>query len=196
MDLPSKVIVFSPAMEIKNKPATLVAILPNGYYELWMEFSGRQHTVFAPISQTGPHLQRARRRDRHALRRDRALGRVAGVEAFRRSIRPPEPIRLGRAVPAHRSRRFVPRFGAGRRSLGISPGRGAGLADVRQRGREEARLRPPHERRRAADSGIHGIHEFVARARVPRKARRESRDWSPTRTSGEAGRTRSFREDS
>jgi len=53
MDLPSRVIVFSPAMEIKNKPATLVAILPNGYYELWMEFSGRQHTVFAPISQTG-----------------------------------------------------------------------------------------------------------------------------------------------
>ena len=53
MDLPSKVIVFSPAMEIKNKPATLVAILAHGYYELWMEFSGRQHTVFAPISQTG-----------------------------------------------------------------------------------------------------------------------------------------------
>jgi hypothetical protein len=53
MDLPSKVIVFSPPMEIKNKPATLVAILPHGYYELWMEFSGRQHTVFAPISQTG-----------------------------------------------------------------------------------------------------------------------------------------------
>jgi hypothetical protein len=53
MDLPSKVIVFSPVMEIKNKPATLVAILPTGYYELWMEFSGRQHTVFAPISQTG-----------------------------------------------------------------------------------------------------------------------------------------------
>jgi hypothetical protein len=53
MDLPSRVIVFSPAMEIKNKPATLVAILAHGYYELWMEFSGRQHTVFAPISQTG-----------------------------------------------------------------------------------------------------------------------------------------------
>lgn len=53
MDLPSRVIVFSPAMEIKNKPATLVAILSQGYYELWMEFSGRQHTVFAPISQTG-----------------------------------------------------------------------------------------------------------------------------------------------
>ena len=53
MDLPARVIVFSPSMEIKNKPATLVSILALGYYELWMEFSGRQHTVFAPISQTG-----------------------------------------------------------------------------------------------------------------------------------------------
>ena len=53
MDLPARVIVYSPSMEIKNKPATLVAVIPQGYYELWMEFSGRQHTVFAPISQTG-----------------------------------------------------------------------------------------------------------------------------------------------
>ncbi len=53
MDLPARVIVFSPAMEIKNKPATLVTVSPHGFYELWIEFSGRQHTVFAPISQTG-----------------------------------------------------------------------------------------------------------------------------------------------
>jgi hypothetical protein len=53
MDLPSRVIVFCPAMEVKNKPAILVAILQLGYYELSMDFSGRQHKVFAPISQTG-----------------------------------------------------------------------------------------------------------------------------------------------
>jgi len=53
MDLPARVIVFAPGMEIKNKPATLVSVSPQGYYELHMEFSGRRHTVLAPISETG-----------------------------------------------------------------------------------------------------------------------------------------------
>ncbi len=53
MDLPARVIVFAPVMEIKNKPATLVSISGSGYYELRMEFSGRRHTVLAPIVQTG-----------------------------------------------------------------------------------------------------------------------------------------------
>jgi hypothetical protein len=53
MDLPARVIVFAPVMEIKNKPATLVSVSEHGYYELRMEFSGRRHTVLAPILQTG-----------------------------------------------------------------------------------------------------------------------------------------------
>jgi len=53
MDLPARVIVFAPVMEIKNKPATLVSISEHGFYELRMEFSGRRHTVLAPILQTG-----------------------------------------------------------------------------------------------------------------------------------------------
>jgi hypothetical protein len=53
MDLPSKVIVFSPDMEIRNKPATLLSVSAHGYYELLMEFSGRRHTVLAPIGRTG-----------------------------------------------------------------------------------------------------------------------------------------------
>jgi len=53
MDLPAKVIVFSPCLEIKNRPAVLVSVSSGGYYELTMEFSGRRHSVLAPVSQTG-----------------------------------------------------------------------------------------------------------------------------------------------
>ena len=53
MDLPARVIVFSPGMEIKNKPAVLVSISPHGYYELTMDFSGRRHTILAPVAGTG-----------------------------------------------------------------------------------------------------------------------------------------------
>jgi hypothetical protein len=53
MDLPARVIVFAPGMEIKNKPAMLVSVSERGYYELRMEFSGRRHMVLAPISDTG-----------------------------------------------------------------------------------------------------------------------------------------------
>jgi len=53
MDLPARVIVFAPDMEIKNKPAQLISISPNGYYELTMDFSGRRHTILAPVAGTG-----------------------------------------------------------------------------------------------------------------------------------------------
>lgn len=53
MELPTRVIVFAPGMEIKNKPAVLVSVSERGYYELTMEFSGKRHTVLAPISETG-----------------------------------------------------------------------------------------------------------------------------------------------
>ena len=53
MDLPARVIVFAPILEIKNKPASLISVNPQGYYELRIELSGRRHTVLAPIGQTG-----------------------------------------------------------------------------------------------------------------------------------------------
>jgi hypothetical protein len=53
MDLPARVIVFAPGMEIKNKPAVLISVSERGYYELRMEFSGKRHLVLAPISETG-----------------------------------------------------------------------------------------------------------------------------------------------
>jgi hypothetical protein len=53
MDLPVRVIVFSPGMEIKNKPAVLISVSERGYFELTMELSGRRHTVLAPIAGTG-----------------------------------------------------------------------------------------------------------------------------------------------
>jgi hypothetical protein len=53
MELPAKVIVFSPCLEIKNQPAVLVSVSPQGFYELTMEFSGRRHSVLAPVAQTG-----------------------------------------------------------------------------------------------------------------------------------------------
>ncbi len=53
MDLPAQVIVFCPTLEIKNRPATLMSVSPQGYFELLMDFNGRRHRVLAPAAQTG-----------------------------------------------------------------------------------------------------------------------------------------------
>ena len=53
MELPARVIVFAPGMEIKNKPGILISVSERGYYELTMDFSGKRHTVLAPIAGTG-----------------------------------------------------------------------------------------------------------------------------------------------
>ena len=52
MDLPARVIIFCPTLELKNKPGRLMAISPNGYYEVWLDFAERNHTVLLPISGT------------------------------------------------------------------------------------------------------------------------------------------------
>jgi hypothetical protein len=52
VDLPARVIVFCPAMELKNKPGRLIAISPQGYYEVRIDFSERNHTVLLPIPGT------------------------------------------------------------------------------------------------------------------------------------------------
>ena len=52
MDLPARVIIFCPTLELKNKPGRLMAISPHGYYEVWLDFAERNHTVLLPISGT------------------------------------------------------------------------------------------------------------------------------------------------
>ena len=52
MDLPARVIIFCPTLEMKNKPGRLMAVSPNGYYEVWLDFSERNHTVLLPVAGT------------------------------------------------------------------------------------------------------------------------------------------------
>jgi len=52
LDLPARVIVFCPTLELKNKPGRLVAVSSNGYYEVWLDFADRNHTVLLPVAGT------------------------------------------------------------------------------------------------------------------------------------------------
>jgi hypothetical protein len=52
VDLPVKVIIFCPTLELKNKPGRLMAISPQGYYEIWLDFADRNHAVLLPIAGT------------------------------------------------------------------------------------------------------------------------------------------------
>ena len=46
----SKVILFCPMLDMKNKPALLMAISPLGYYECRVDLSAGNHTVYVPIA--------------------------------------------------------------------------------------------------------------------------------------------------
>ena len=53
MEIPAKVSIFNRTLELKGKPATLVAVNTNtGYYEVVMEVQARNHTVLFPVSET------------------------------------------------------------------------------------------------------------------------------------------------
>jgi hypothetical protein len=52
MDLPARVVIFCPSLEIKNKPGRLMAISPEGFYEVRLDFSERNHTALLPINGT------------------------------------------------------------------------------------------------------------------------------------------------
>ncbi len=52
MDLPARVVIYCPSLELKNKPGRLIAVLPNGYYEVRLDFAERNHTALLPISGT------------------------------------------------------------------------------------------------------------------------------------------------
>ena len=50
--MPSKVVIFCPMLEFKNKPATLMTISPHGYYEIRIDMAAGNHTVYLPITGT------------------------------------------------------------------------------------------------------------------------------------------------
>lgn len=52
MEIPAKVSVFNRTLDLKGKAASLIAVSPDGYYEINMEVNQRIHTVLFPISDT------------------------------------------------------------------------------------------------------------------------------------------------
>ena len=52
MDLPARVIIFCPTLELKNKPGRLMAVSSNGYFEVRLDFAERNHTALLPVAGT------------------------------------------------------------------------------------------------------------------------------------------------
>jgi hypothetical protein len=53
MELPSKVMVYSQILGLNGTQGTLVAIRPDGCYELRLVSQGKPHMVLLPVAQTG-----------------------------------------------------------------------------------------------------------------------------------------------
>jgi hypothetical protein len=51
MEIPGKVAVYCPLIDAKGTSAKLIAVLPEGYYQLETAVKGRTHTMFLPVSQ-------------------------------------------------------------------------------------------------------------------------------------------------
>jgi hypothetical protein len=45
-------VIFCPTLELKNKPGRLMAISQHGFYEIWLDFAERNHTVLLPVNGT------------------------------------------------------------------------------------------------------------------------------------------------
>jgi hypothetical protein len=52
LDLPARVVIYCPALELKNKQGNLISISPQGFYEVRLDFSDRNHTALLPIGGT------------------------------------------------------------------------------------------------------------------------------------------------
>ncbi len=52
MDIPMKVYVTCPLADLKHVPGTLIAVSPQGYYEINITFGANTHAVLLPISET------------------------------------------------------------------------------------------------------------------------------------------------
>jgi hypothetical protein len=56
MEIPGKVSVFCPLIDAKGTPATLVAVSPQGYYQLEVSIKGQLHAMLVPISHTAMYF--------------------------------------------------------------------------------------------------------------------------------------------
>jgi hypothetical protein len=52
LDLPARVVIYCPTLEMKNKQGNLVSISTLGYYEVRLDFAEKNHTAFLPIEGT------------------------------------------------------------------------------------------------------------------------------------------------
>lgn len=52
MDLPAPVQISNDLLGLKGHKGVLVAVSPHGFYELRLEFGGRQHKVLLPVEAT------------------------------------------------------------------------------------------------------------------------------------------------
>ena len=53
MDLPTRVFVYSSILNLSGAAGTLVAVRPEGCFELRLISQGKPHTVLLPINGTG-----------------------------------------------------------------------------------------------------------------------------------------------
>jgi hypothetical protein len=49
MEIPGKISLYCPLLDAKGTPGVLVAVNPQGYYQVEVTIKGRRHTVFAPV---------------------------------------------------------------------------------------------------------------------------------------------------
>ena len=52
MEANQKVKVYNTTLSLKGVPGTYIAIHPEGFYEVYMQFNGKRHNVFLPITGT------------------------------------------------------------------------------------------------------------------------------------------------
>lgn len=52
MDLPTKVLVYNQLLSLNATLGTLMAIRPEGFYELRLSSQGKLHTVLLPVAST------------------------------------------------------------------------------------------------------------------------------------------------
>jgi hypothetical protein len=52
LDLPARIVIYCPALDLKNKPGRLVSISPHGYYEVLVEIKEGTYTALLPIHET------------------------------------------------------------------------------------------------------------------------------------------------
>jgi hypothetical protein len=50
MEIPGNVSLYCPLVDAKGTAATLVAVSPQGYYQLELQVKGKCHTMFVPIA--------------------------------------------------------------------------------------------------------------------------------------------------